>query len=129
MKKMFLIILLSLLFSSTAYGDWVFDKACSALEKGATDLQLRKIEDECKDKFISGRGYVTRVAKNVWGDTVVHLSTAKDPYSSSSVDVTVFLKKGFDERALRLDKGDSVNFSGTFKDILMNSIIVHDGEI
>ncbi|MBW2044705.1 MAG: hypothetical protein JRI96_07435 [Deltaproteobacteria bacterium] len=130
MKKLFFIILLSLSFSSFVYCDSTFDRISSAIKNDATDLQLRKFEDEYEGKSISGRSYVTRVTESIWGDTVVKLSTEKDPYSSSSVGIMIFLKESYIDRALKLKKGDSVSFSGTFKGIgFIKTIIVHDGEI
>ena len=107
----------------------IFDKIVFAIENQIPKIELQRLEAKYKNAHIRGKGYIVSITKNISGDTIVNIATKKDPALASSVGIIVFLRKAFARKIRRFKRGNSVRFSGVFKEIRMNAIVVDRGII
>ena len=129
MKKTFLLILASLAIPFLLYSADIFNEFVSALKNNAPKIFLEELQARYKDELIRGQAYIISVTRNIAGDTVVNLSTTKDPSLKESVNVVIFLRKYLAKRGLKRKPGQYVRFSGVFREIRLETIIVDKGII
>jgi len=126
MKKMFLIVFLSLMVSTNVYADSVFDKLLSAMKGNATDAQLVALEKRYKGWVIDGEGYVDDVRSATFTTGVtIHLSEKHSEWTIfSDVMIIVPQDSPYLSRARNLNKGQKISFSGKFDDIFSRQIYI-----
>jgi hypothetical protein len=119
MKKIALLILLSVSASLLAYGgDSVFDEICAALNDKTNVSQTYLLDHKYRRQPVSGRGYVLSVDKDAMGgDVSLKLSSLRSRFDDSVVYVVVHLTRDYFSEALKYRVGDSVYFSGTFRGV------------
>ena len=126
-KKLFLLFFIGLFLPMLSYGDDAFDNLTFAIKNQATKIHFQELSRKYKGERIEGKGYVVNVNKNVDGETVVNLSTEKDPSSPKYVSIVVFVRDYFSEKTLKLKPGKYVRFFGNFDEIRMKTIIIREG--
>jgi len=127
-EKIFvLFFLIAAFLPLLSYSDDAFDDIASAIRNQVSQIHLQQLQKRYKNKRIGGKGYLISVTKNIEGDIIANLSTEKDSTSLTSVNVVVFLRECFSEKALKLKPGRYVRFFGNFDEIRMKTIIVRKG--
>jgi hypothetical protein len=114
------------LISSLAYGDEFFNEIYSAIESGATNIELENLEKRYKNKEVCGEGYVKNVDIYAFeGYAFIHLTVEprKDVFLDDVV-IKVYKNNRCWKIVKKLKKKQKIHFCGRFDDIVGKRIWV-----
>ncbi|MFA7677095.1 MAG: hypothetical protein WCY34_02875 [Candidatus Omnitrophota bacterium] len=125
-KILLLLVVFSCLNTFCWAGD-IFKEISNAMAGKATKIELEALQKKYQGQRVEGKGKVVSVTNDVEGNKIVNLSLSAGGAGEASVDAIVFLRDYLKERTSKFRPGKRVRFSGEFKEILMNSIVIIEG--
>jgi len=123
-------LILSLMITSLAYADVSFGEVRAAMLKQSVHDSSEVLLNEYEGKIVSGSAYIIQVFRYSKPTRAVVLLSEK--YSrisaSASVSINIPATSLFYDRAMRLNSGEKVFFSGKIVDFYEGKIFL-DGDI